>query len=68
MITRSDILWLGLSAAVTGALVGGMLLGIGLSLAVQGVNVGWLLLLPAAPLSGGIGWLLARRLARQLPT
>jgi hypothetical protein len=66
MVTRSDILWLGLSAAVTGALVGGLLLGIGLGLAVQGVNIGWLLILPSAPLSGAIGWLLARRLARQL--
>ena len=47
---------------------GGLLLGIGLNLVVQGVNAGWLLLMPAAPLSGLIGWILARKLARQLPT
>lgn len=67
MITRSDIIWLGLSAGVTGGLVGGLLLGIGLSLAAQGVHLGWLFLMPAAPLAGMVGWLLARRLARQLP-
>ena len=66
MVTRSDIIWLGLSAAVTGALVGGLLLGVGLGLAVNGVHIGWLLILPAAPLSGLIGWVLARKLAKQL--
>ena len=66
MITRSDIIWLGLSSGVAGGLVGGLLLGIGMNLVVQGVNVGWLLLMPAAPLSGLIGWVLARKLARQL--
>jgi hypothetical protein len=66
MITRSDIIWLGLSAAVAGSINGGLLLGIGLGLAVQGVNIGWLLILPAAPLSGLIGWILARKLAKQL--
>jgi hypothetical protein len=66
MITRSDIIWLGVSAAVTGSITGGMLLGIGLGLATQGAHIGWLLILPAAPLSGLIGWILARRLARQV--
>ena len=66
MITRSDIIWLGLSSGVAGGLVGGLLLGIGLNLVVQGLNVGWLLLMPAAPLSGLTGWLLARQLAKQL--
>ena len=66
MITRTDIIWLGLSSGVAGGLVGGLLLGIGMNLVVQGVNVGWLLLMPAAPLSGLIGWVLARKLARQL--
>ncbi len=66
MITRSDIIWLGLSSGVAGGLVGGLLLGIGLGLAVQGVNIGWLLIIPAAPLSGLIGWILARKLAKQL--
>jgi hypothetical protein len=68
MVTRTDIIWLGLSAAVAGSITGGLLLGIGLGLAVQGAHIGWLLILPAAPLSGGIGWLLARKLAKQLPS
>ncbi len=67
MVTRSDIIWLGLSAGVTGGMVGGLLLGIGLHLATQGSHAGWIFLLPAAPLSGVIGWILARRLAKQLP-
>ena len=65
MITRADIIMLGLSAGVTGSLVGGLMLGLGMNLIVQGANVGWLLLLPAAPVSGLIGWVLARRLAAQ---
>ena len=52
MITRGDILLLGISSGVTGGLIGGLLLGIGLNLVVAGVNIGWLLLLPAAPISG----------------
>ncbi|MCC7428944.1 MAG: hypothetical protein IT557_18785 [Alphaproteobacteria bacterium] len=67
MVTREDIIWLGLVAGVTGGLTGGMALGIGLNLVVQGVHAGWLLLLPGAPLSGLIGWLMARRLAERLP-
>lgn len=43
------------------------MLGIGMNLIVAGANIGWLLLLPAAPLSGVAGWVLARRLAGQLP-
>jgi hypothetical protein len=58
MIERSDIIWLGVSAGVTGCLIGGMMLG--------SANVGWLLLLPAGPMGGLPGWLLARKLARQL--
>ena len=68
MVSRSDILMLGISAAVTGCLIGGMLLGIGMYLATLGANIGWLLMLPAAPIAGGLGWLLARRLARQSET
>ena len=68
MIDRGDVLMLGISASVIGCLVGGLLLGLGLGLVVAGANIGWLLLIPAAPVSGGIGWLLARRLARQLDT
>jgi hypothetical protein len=66
MIQRSDIIWLGVASGVIGSLVGGMMLGIGLDLLVNGEPHGWLLLLPGAPVSAIPGWLLARRLARQL--
>ncbi len=66
MITRGDIIWLGISSGVTGSLVGGMLLGIGMDLVVNGQPWGWLLLLPAAPVAALPGWLLARKLARQI--
>jgi len=66
MVTREDILLLGLTAGVTGALVGGMMLGIGLGLVVQKAHVGWLLVLPGGPVGGLLGWLLARKLARKL--
>ncbi|MEA2777407.1 MAG: hypothetical protein QOF90_2813 [Acetobacteraceae bacterium] len=66
MIKRSDIIWLGVSAGVTGSLVGGMMLGIGMDLVVNGQPWGWLLLLPGAPAAALPGWLLARKLANQL--
>jgi hypothetical protein len=66
MVSRGDILILGISAGVSGGLIGGLMLGIGMNLIVAGANVGWLLLLPAAPLSGVVGWVLARRLAGQV--
>ena len=66
MIERGEILWLGISSGVIGSLVGGMMLGIGLDLIVNGQPLGWLMLLPAAPISAIPGWLLARKLARQL--
>jgi hypothetical protein len=66
MVTRGDILWLGISAGVIGSLVGGMLLGIGMSMILEGEVHGWLLLLPGAPVAAIPGWLLARRLANQL--
>lgn len=68
MVTREDILLLGLTAGTVGSLFGGLMLGVGLSLAVQGVHLGWVLVLPAAPIAGGLGWLLARRLAKQAPS
>jgi hypothetical protein len=66
MITRSDIIWLGVSAGVIGSLVGGMMLGVGLSLIMNGQPWGWLLMLPGAPTSALPGWLLARKLVKQL--
>ena len=66
MITRGDIIWLGVSAGVTGGLVGGLMLGIGMALAANGQPLGFLLIVPGAPASGLIGWILARRLAGQL--
>jgi hypothetical protein len=66
MVKREDILVLGLTAGVVGSLVGGLMLGIGLGLVVGGQHLGWLLLLPAAPVSGLLGYALARRLARQI--
>ena len=65
MIQRSDIIWLGVSSGVTGALVGGLLLGIGLAMMIEHINMGLLLIVPAAPAASIIGWLLSRRLARQ---
>ena len=62
MITRADIIWLGVSAGVIGSMVGGMMLGIGMSLVVNGASIGWLLRSPGAPVSAIPGWLLARRL------
>ena len=67
MIKRSDIVMLGLSAGVTGSLLGGMMLGVGMALVSAGANIGWLLVLPAAPAGGVAGWMLARRLARDVP-
>jgi len=68
MIKRSDIVWLGISAAVSGALVGGLMLGIGMALAAGGQPLGFLLIMPGVPVAGGIGWVLSRRLARQVST
>jgi hypothetical protein len=31
------------------------------------VHLGWLLLLPAAPVAAGLGYVLARKLARKIP-
>lgn len=66
MISRSDIIWLGVSAGVTGSLIGGMMLGIGMDLIVNQQPWGCLLLLPGAPMSAIPGWLLARKLANRI--
>ncbi len=55
------------AAGVTGSLVGGLMLGLGLGLLVQGAHIGWLLLLPAAPVGGMLGYLLARKLVTNMP-
>ncbi len=66
MITRGDLLWLGIASGVSGGLIGGTMLGIGMDLMVNGQPLGILLLMIGAPASGLIGWLMSRRLARQL--
>ena len=66
MVTRSEILVLGLTAGVVGSLVGGLMLYAGLALVLNGNHAGWAIALPAAPAGGGIGLLLARKLAKQL--
>jgi hypothetical protein len=67
MVTRGDIIMLGLYSGVSGALVGGLLLGLGMDLVTQGVHIGLLMVIPAAPAGAIIGWILARRLAAKLP-
>lgn len=67
MITRGDILWLGIASGTTGGLIGGTMLGVGMELLVNGQPWGFLLLVVGAPASAIVGWLLSRRLARQLP-
>ncbi len=65
-VTREEILVLGLTAGVVGSLVGGLLLYAGLALVVAGSHAGWALALPAAPLGGVFGYILARRLAARM--
>lgn len=66
MVTRSDILVLGLTAGVIGSLVGGLMLYTGLALVMAGNHAGWVFALPAAPAGGGLGLLLARKLAAKV--
>ncbi len=65
MITRGDIVLLGISSGVIGGMTGGVLLGVGLDFVGNGVNIGWVLLTVGAPFSGLIGWIMARRLAKR---
>ena len=67
MVTRGDILWLGIAGGVGGGLIGGLMLGIGMDLVVNGQPLGLLLILPGAPASALPGWIMARRLVQQLP-
>ena len=66
MITRGDLLWLGIGSGVSGGLIGGGMLGVGMTLAMNGAPGGIVLVCIGGPCSAIIGWLLARRLARQL--
>ncbi len=66
MITRGEILWLGIAAGTTGGLIGGLMLGVGMDLAVNGQPLGLILVCIGGPASAIIGWLMARRLAAQL--
>ena len=66
MVSRGDLIWLGVSAGVTGGITGGLMLGLGSEMLIDHQPIGFLLLIVGGPLSGLIGWLLARRLAKQL--
>ena len=66
MVTRADILMLGITSSVSGGLIAGLLFGIGLGELLEGIHLGLILIVVAAPMSASIGWLMARRLAKQL--
>ena len=66
MVTRGDILWLGIASGVSGGLIGGGMLGVGMDLAVNGQPLGLIPVCIGGPVSALIGWLMARRLAKQL--
>jgi hypothetical protein len=66
MVNRGDIIWLGVASGVTGGLTGGLMLGIGMAMMIEGAYAGLLLICIGAPASGLVGWLMARRLAKQL--
>ena len=66
MVTRGELLWLGIASGTTGGLIGGLMLGIGMDLMVNGQPLGLLLICVGGPASALIGWLMARRLAEQL--
>ncbi len=65
MVNRGEIIWLGVAAGVTGGLIGGSMLGIGIAMMLEGAYAGLLLICVGAPCSGLIGWIMARRLAKQ---
>ncbi len=66
MVNRGEIIWLGVASGVTGGLIGGSMLGIGIAMMLEGAYVGLLLICIGGPCSGLIGWLMARRLAKQV--
>ncbi len=63
MITRADILVLGLYTSILGGLAGGILLFAGMTMVMGGQNIGWLFMLLSSPVCGAIGFFLARRAA-----
>ena len=66
MVTKGEIIWLGVAAGTTGGLIGGLFLGVGMDLAVNGQPLGLIPVCIGGPASALIGWLMARRLAKQL--
>lgn len=68
MITRGEILWLGIASGVTGGIIGGTMLGIGMDLMANGQPLGLIPIIIGGPSSAIIGWLLSRRLAKRLTT
>jgi hypothetical protein len=66
MINRGEIVWLGIASGVIGGMTGGIMLAIGLVMIDGGAHVGILWMLLSMPASSIFGWLMARRLARQL--
>ena len=68
MITRGDILWLGIASGVTGGIIGGSMLGIGMDLMVNGQPFGLVPIIIGGPSSAIIGWLMSRRLAKRITT
>ncbi len=66
MVNRGEIVWLGLASGVTGGIIGGSMLGIGIAMMLEGAYVGLLLICIGGPCAGLPGWLMARRLAKQL--
>ena len=66
MVNRGEIIWLGVASGVTGGLIGGSMLGIGIWMMLEGAYAGLLLICIGGPCSGLIGWLMARRLAKQV--
>ncbi len=65
MVAARDIVWLGIAAALSASLIGGILLAAGIALVLSGRLAGIILVCAGAPVSVLIGWLMGRRLARE---
>ncbi len=66
MVNRGELLWLGIASGVIGGMTGGVMLAIGLVLINDGQHFGIVWMLVSVPGSSLFGWLMARRLAKQL--